>query len=279
MGRQEMQDMLPDERIVRQWVRHTEKIRQQVRESAGRMGDEPALRIVLQARDVSRFLTVSDGDGFVAMGLRFRLLGMDAPEIGQTCEDAERGTWPCGERARWRLFELLSGRRLELLVHGVDCYGRLLCICLADGEDVAEVMVREGLAVCYRSEQYRAAQLQAIRQRRGMWRGSFEEPVSWRRANRHGGAQGEARSRLEGIERRVRKVSRKGPWDRKPAPVAESKVVWLHDKRQPPARHGQNRVLDKKCNDKVIALNSSGSGHGWQQLRKALRSLLERMRG
>ncbi len=171
----------PSERIVRQWARHVEKVRRHVKQAAG---DEPALRLVLKAEDVSRFLTVSDGDGFVAAGLRIRLLGMDAPEIDQPCMNAEGRKWPCGKRARWRLFELLSGKELELLVHDVDCYGRLLCRCRANGVDVAEVMVREGLAVCYGADMYAAAQQEALQHKRGIWNGAFEEPESWRRARR-----------------------------------------------------------------------------------------------
>lgn len=173
----------PDERVVQQWVRHVAKLRRQVSEQAGDAA-RPVLRLVLEAGDVARFLTVPDGDGFMAAGLRVRLLGMDAPEIDQTCQDTQGREWPCGKRARWRLMELLKGRRLELDVHGVDCYGRLLCVCRADGEDVAEVMVREGLAVSYGDERYAQAEAAAARAGRGMWQGFFETPESWRGTQR-----------------------------------------------------------------------------------------------
>ena len=175
-------DWRPSGRVVRQWARHVGKLREGIRNRSRR--DGVPLCIVLRAEDVSKFLTVSDGDGFVAAGLRIRLLGMDAPEIEQACRDEEGQEWPCGKRARWRLYELLSGREIEVRIHDVDCYGRLLATCHVGGRDVGETMVREGLAVCYRSDRYKEAEREALRHRRGMWQGAHQTPESWRRCRR-----------------------------------------------------------------------------------------------
>ncbi len=175
-------DWLPSSRIVRQWARHVQKLRDGIRNCRRR--DDVPLCIVLRAADVSKFLTVSDGDGFVAAGLRIRLLGIDAPEIDQPCQDAKGRDWPCGEKARWRLYELLAGREIEVHIHDVDCYGRLLATCHVGGRDVGEMMVREGLAECYRSDRYKEAENDAVRHRRGIWKGAHQTPESWRRCRR-----------------------------------------------------------------------------------------------
>lgn len=167
----------PEQRLVAQWVRHVNKVRRQL-ETQEWPG---ALRLCLEAENVSRYVTVTDGDGMMAAGLRMRLHGIDAPEYHQTCRDNHGKEWPCGKRAARRLRELLRCGRVEFIVHGVDMHGRLLVTCLAAGQDVGEVLVREGLAVAYRDERYAEVEQAARRRRVGIWRGTFERPETWRR--------------------------------------------------------------------------------------------------
>ena len=190
----------PEDWLVAQWSRHVEKIRASVREE---VSEDVPLRLVLKARDVSRYLTVSDGDGFMVAGLRVRLQGIDAPEIFQNCLDEKGRKWPCGKKARWRLFELLKGREIEVHVHGVDRYGRLLATCYAGGRNVNETLVREGLAVTYYSDCYAEAQREARKARRGIWRGQFQHPAVWRKKHaeaRPGHQRGEIHCRTEEAE-------------------------------------------------------------------------------
>ena len=233
-------DWWPSGRVVRQWARHVGKLRDGIR-NRGRQEDVP-LCIVLRAEDVSKFLTVSDGDGFVAAGLRIRLLGMDAPEIEQVCLDEEGREWPCGKRARWRLYELLAGREIEVRIHDVDRYGRLLATCRVGGRDVGETMVREGLAVCYRSDRYKEAEREALHHRRGMWRGAHQTPESWRRCHR---GDDRKRDAPDGMTVTVSKAGRKRG---------------IHPVRR------------------ELLLTSTGSAEGWTEVGDAFRELLSRAR-
>ncbi len=234
-------DWRPSGRVVRQWARHVCKLRDSIR-NLGRKDDVP-LCIVLRAEDVSKFLTVSDGDGFVAAGLRIRLLGMDAPEIEQVCLDGEGREWPCGKRARWRLYELLAGREIEVRIHDVDRYGRLLATCRVGGRDVGETMVREGLAVCYRSDRYKEAEREAVRHRRGIWQGAHQTPESWRRCRKADDRERDAPDEVSAAAARAGKKKR-----------------GIHPVR-----------MD-------LLLTPAGSAEGWTEMGDAFRQLLRRAR-
>ncbi len=177
----------PGKRLLAQWTRHVRKLVRQLREENRRrhsVSSPEPFHLIIRAEDVSRYLTVTDGDGFMVAGLRVRLHGMDAPEYDQTCLDENGEEWPCGKKARWRLYDLLRGRELEVRVRGVDRYGRLLATCLAEGRDVSAVMVRQGWAVAYGAAAYRDEERKARNEREGIWRGACQEPESWRAERR-----------------------------------------------------------------------------------------------
>ncbi len=170
---------MSNDRIINQWQRHVEKLRQNLENS--RKSESRPLRLSMESEDATRFVTVTDGDGIVFAGLRIRIHGMDAPEIDQTCLDEKGRPWPCGRQAWKALRRLLACRHLDVEVLGVDRYGRLLARVLADGRDVAAAMVAEGWAVARDRDAYGALEQEAARLRKGIWRGAFEDPGSWRR--------------------------------------------------------------------------------------------------
>ena len=115
---------------------------------------------------------------------RIRLIGIDAPELHQTCRDTQGREWQCGRVASARLAELFSQDGAACTPHGQDRYGRTLAVCSTGNvPDVGEVLVREGYAVNYTfgSGGYRAAEREAQSARRGLWQGEFERPQDWRR--------------------------------------------------------------------------------------------------
>ena len=127
---------------------------------------------------------VVDGDSVKAGGEPIRLIGIDAPELRQTCRDAQGRGWPCGRAARTRLAELVSKGDVVCAPQGKDRYGRTLAVCSAGNiPDVGEVLVREGYAVNFAlsSSGYPAAERDAESARRGLWQGEFERPQDWRR--------------------------------------------------------------------------------------------------
>ncbi|MEP9369254.1 thermonuclease family protein [Xanthobacter sp. VNH20] len=135
--------------------------------------------LLTRADEVAGPAFAIDGDTLRILDLRVRLDGIDAPELAQTCEAA--GTsWPCGAEARRRLEELLAVPLVTCRLRGTDVYGRRLGTCTATGQDIALVLVREGLALAVSGPAARAAQEDAQRARRGLWRGRFQRPAEWR---------------------------------------------------------------------------------------------------
>jgi endonuclease YncB( thermonuclease family) len=130
---------------------------------------------------------LSDGDSFKLGDLRYRLHGIDAPELHQDCKDTHGKSWPCGIRARSELRRLIGTHPVECKAVTVDRFGRVIATCTAGGKDLAEEMVRSGYATIFTrsgfASPYERAQSEARTEKRGIWAGSFDVPSDWRRAN------------------------------------------------------------------------------------------------
>ena len=99
--------------------------------------------MILLATILCTSLAVTDGDTFVCNGERIRVLGLDAPETYFAKCDAE---YRLGVVAKQRLEQLIKEANLEIRRNGRDRYDRTLAQIIADGTDVAEPMIAEGLA-------------------------------------------------------------------------------------------------------------------------------------
>ncbi len=130
---------------------------------------------------------LSDGDSFALGRERYRLQGIDAPELHQQCKDAAGRDWPCGTRARSELRRIIGTDPVQCRTVTTDRYGRNIAVCQAGGRDIAEEMVRAGFATASDRRgaynPYAAAQAEARADKRGLWAGTFEAPRDWRRAN------------------------------------------------------------------------------------------------
>lgn len=120
----------------------------------------------------------SDGDSFRIGGERVRLLGIDAPELDQTCM-RDSVPWPCGNEARALMRELLGRGEIECRPDDRDKYGRVLAYCKSRGDDIGAAMVTAGLALSRGN--YFAEERAARAAKKGLWSGSFEAPEEWRR--------------------------------------------------------------------------------------------------
>jgi endonuclease YncB( thermonuclease family) len=125
---------------------------------------------------------VVDGDTIDVSGRRIRLQGIDAPELDQTCTDAQGQPWPCGRAAARELGAHINSQHVTCESSRLDRYERALATCrLPDGSDVNVWMVREGWALDYgRAHLYGAEEAQARTAKRGIWAGSFTRPWEWR---------------------------------------------------------------------------------------------------
>lgn len=128
----------------------------------------------------------SDGDTLRLGGDRIRLLGIDAPELEQSCTDAGGHDWPCGRKAHEYLQRLLAGR-ISCSPDGHDKYGRILARCSVAGRDLGADLVAAGMAVSY--PDYGAEEAAARADHRGVWQGSFTQPRLWRQRQAAGDTQ------------------------------------------------------------------------------------------
>jgi endonuclease YncB( thermonuclease family) len=139
-----------------------------------------ALALWLRAPEppVGGHVLVVDGDTLRMSETRIRLIGIDAPELEQSCTDARGGSWACGTAARDQMRALVSGQEVTCTPDGADRYGRMLAHCSAGGHDLGQMMVEAGLAVA--DLEYAPSEVSARSGHKGIWAGSFELPSQWR---------------------------------------------------------------------------------------------------
>ena len=131
----------------------------------------------------STFYIAIDGDSLRSADRDIRLLGVDAPELLQTCRDGAGREWACGRAAHARLKALVAHGEVRCQSGTRDRYGRSLARCSAGPvADLGEAMVREGLALDFMDGGYRSAERDARKAARGIWRGTFDLPQEHRPA-------------------------------------------------------------------------------------------------
>lgn len=101
-----------------------------------------ATSLILTSVPVATAQTVVDGNTVELESRTYRLWGMDAPDIDQTCASA----WPAGQEAMKALAGMIDGKKVECAEKGHDRNGRTVARCTADGIDLAAAMVRSGMA-------------------------------------------------------------------------------------------------------------------------------------
>ena len=133
--------------------------------------------------------SIIDGDTLEIHGTRIRLWGIDAPESSQLCRDDESLQYQCGAKAANALDAFIARRPVDCSPVSLDQYGRTVVVCSIGSVDLAEWLVRNGLALDwpqYSKGGYAEAQTEAKRHERGMWAGSFKEPWVYRACRRSG---------------------------------------------------------------------------------------------
>ncbi|PLW76827.1 thermonuclease family protein [Cohaesibacter celericrescens] len=90
----------------------------------------------------SRYSCVVDGDTFWLEGTKYRLKGVDTPEMKGKCSNERR----LAERASEALSAHLGQGELKLQTFGEDRFGRTLVKISSDGQDAGQMLLDKKLA-------------------------------------------------------------------------------------------------------------------------------------
>jgi len=124
---------------------------------------------------------VIDGETVRLGGKTFRLHGIDAPDIAQTCEIRGRA-YNCGRVSMTALMDLVAGVEIRCVARPGATGGPVPANCFAAGYDLSEGMVHTGwaLAMPRHGTKYAGIEARARKAGRGLWQGKFTLPWEWR---------------------------------------------------------------------------------------------------
>ena len=126
---------------------------------------------------------VIDGDTvhFDFDNRKVRFNGIDAPEIGQICINAE-GPFDCGLKAKEILINFIGSELPICISEGLDNFSREISECFVNGESISKFLVRNGYAFAYRkySKKFIEDEDYARQNNLGLWKTKFEFPWDYR---------------------------------------------------------------------------------------------------
>ena len=127
-------------------------------------------------------LQVIDGDTIKFNEKKFRLYGIDAPEINQKCKINGKDYF-CGRKSKDFLEAKILGKEISCLEKDKDRYKRIIARCYLQNKDLNKMMVKNGWALAYRrySSDYISDEIFAKQNNLGIWKGEFMDPSKWRR--------------------------------------------------------------------------------------------------
>lgn len=123
-----------------------------------------------------------EGDLVSVNGSVVRLWGIDAPEVGQTCETLRHKSYDCFTISKNALANIIGKNQITCYIRGSDVKGQQVGTCAVQELDLAALMVRAGWALSFHSlsPQYARLEGEAQAAKRGLWNGFAETPWSWR---------------------------------------------------------------------------------------------------
>jgi endonuclease YncB( thermonuclease family) len=124
---------------------------------------------------------VSDAGSVTVDGTTYTLWGIASPALAQTCSAG----WPAGELAQQALAELTRGKTVTCEARDKDRSGRTVAVCKADGVDLGEALVRQGMAWAKLgvSHGYVVQEAQSASRFLGVHNHRCEQPEIWRSKN------------------------------------------------------------------------------------------------
>ena len=148
------------------------------------------------AEEISGIPKVVDGDTVHINDNKFRLEGIDAPEMRQQCRKESLKisfmigftlykNYSCGEVSKEKLISKIRGSKIKCIFTTKDRYKRYIATCYKEKTNLNQWMVRNGYAIAYRrySKKYVPDENFAKENKLGLWQGKFMNPEKWRKLN------------------------------------------------------------------------------------------------
>ena len=148
------------------------------------------------AEEIIGIPRVVDGDTVHINNFKFRLEGIDAPEMRQRCKKEKLKIssvigytfyedYYCGKASKKNLDGKINGSKIKCVSSSKDRYERYLATCFKDDVNLNQWMVRNGHAVAYKrySKKYIPDEDFARENKLGLWQGKFLRPEKWRKLN------------------------------------------------------------------------------------------------
>ena len=127
-------------------------------------------------------LRVVDGDTIILNGEKIRFLGIDTPELKQTCLQGNEEVG-CGMFAKMLLVKKIGNNTPICIGKEKDFYKRTLAECFVNGKSLSKFLVRSGYAFAYRkySTKFIKDEDFAKANKLGMWAMTFQYPWDFRK--------------------------------------------------------------------------------------------------
>ena len=148
------------------------------------------------AEEISGIPKVVDGDTVHIDNYKFRLEGIDAPEMRQQCKKESLKIsffigftfykdYSCGRVSKEKLITKIDTSEIKCISSSKDRYKRYIATCYKGKTNLNQWMVRNGFAIAYRrySKKYVPDEVFAKENKLGLWQGKFMEPEKWRKLN------------------------------------------------------------------------------------------------
>ena len=148
------------------------------------------------ADEISGIPKVVDGDTIHINNYKFRLEGIDAPEMRQQCKKESfkissiisftfYKDYSCGKVSKEKLTSKINGSEIKCIFTTKDKYKRYIATCYREKTNLNKWMVRNGYAIAYRrySKKYVPDEEFAKENKLGLWQGKFMNPEKWRKVN------------------------------------------------------------------------------------------------
>ena len=150
----------------------------------------------LTAEEISGTPKIIDGDTVHINNYKFRLEGIDAPEMRQQCKKESfkisflvgftfYKDYSCGRVSKEKLITKINTSEIKCISSSKDRYKRYIATCFKGKTNLNQWMVRNGFAIAYRrySKKYVPDEVFAKENKLGLWQGKFIEPEKWRKLN------------------------------------------------------------------------------------------------